>query len=157
MGVGPARFGLKPGAGRKPGHNPLYDQVTPRHTIHYPGTTPDRYPSRSLIIFVNVRRAIFPSTTLYPGTGLYTGGARQRVADSILSGAGRFSTFVSRHFKRTSTLVGAGFLSSSPLASSVPRTTLSGIVELSDVDLVVDLSSVEEVVDLAVIDSAVEL
>lgn len=60
-GAGPVRFGLHPKVGLYPGHDPAYDSVPPRRTIHYPGLSSDRWPGRSLYTFVASRRAVFPT------------------------------------------------------------------------------------------------
>lgn len=148
MGVGPARFGLRPGLGRKPGHNPLYDNTPPRRTIHFPGTSADRFPGRSLVIFSPVRRAVYPTATLFPGAALYSGGARARSIVTMIAGAGRL---VERHTVgrvRRQTLEGSGRLSNNPLSSSALPTTMSQVVELS---------SNRETVDLAVSGESVEV
>lgn len=65
MGVGPPRFGLRPGVGRRPGVDPTRDQFELR-VVHYPGAA--AYPGRGVYPFA--RFATRPSASLYPGTDL---------------------------------------------------------------------------------------
>lgn len=70
MGVGPPRFGLLPGVGKKPGRDPDRAHAELRY-IEFPGT--DEYPGRGLRTVI--RWATVPSTTLYPATNRFPRGA----------------------------------------------------------------------------------
>lgn len=158
MGVGPARFGLRPGVGKRPGHDPTRDSNSPRRTIQYPGNDANHYPGRSLFIYAETREARYPSNTLYPANNLRPGGEiLSRTRTSLLSASGRFLLRPLRGRRRTTMLAGAGRLLGSPLPSSAPRTTMSEVVELSSVDLVVELALIEEAVELELVDKVVDL
>ncbi len=143
MGVGPPRFGLRPGVDKKPGFNLAYPHGASRRTIHYPGDDSARYPGVALYTFV--RRITQPGTdsTKYPGTDLLIRGAPRSRSDVALLAGSALVGFVRAHFgrvRRTTMAGGGAVLGETGTASSTVRTTMSVDVSLATIDETVELA-----------------